>query len=192
MLKRKTSLILGSLLLFVAIVVVLVLQLLPRPEPVVTLGGKSYSVAETETGALLEYAAAREILERNIPGLGDIRQLEVARPLTLVELQPYYPDLITKERLAAVDAELSELEVSSVVVYTTGSTQVGILLDDPEARAIVDSHLPGFSTNPDIDQGRGFTLNFMQKFDRETISDEVLAGINADFEALAQSRAEAQ
>ena len=46
-----------------------------------------------------------------------------------------------------------------------------------------------FSEHPDIDQGRGFTLNFMQKFDREAITDEKLANINADFEALAKSRA---
>ena len=192
MAKRKVKIILGSLVVLIAILAAVAFQFMPRTEPTVTLGGKSYSVAETEFGSLLDYAEAREILERHIPGIADIRQLEVARPLTLIDIQPYYPDLITSDGLAAVDAELRELKVSSVVVYTTGSTQVGVILDDPEARAIVDKHLPGFSTNPDIDQGRGFTLNFMQKFDRDTISDEVLAGINADFVELARSRAEAQ
>ena len=64
-----------------------------------------------------------------------------------------------------------------------------MLLDDPEAIAIVDKYLPGFSTNPDIDQGRGFTLSFMQKFDRKTITDEKLAKMDEEFEALAKQRA---
>ena len=190
--KSKVKIILISLAVFIIVAAVVIYQLMPRPEPAVTLGGKSYSVAESDVGSLLDYAEAREVLERHMPGFGSIRQLEVARPLTLQEIQPYYPDLITGERLDAVDAELRELKGSSIEVYTTGSTLVGVILDDPEARAIVDKYLPGFSSNPDIDQGRGFTLNFMQKFDRDTISDDVLAGINADFEELARSRAEAQ
>lgn len=159
------------------------------PEPTVTLPGISYSVEESEIGALLGYSDAEEVLARHIPGLPELRQIEVARPLTLKDIQPYYPELITDERLAAIDAELSKLKGSSVVVYTTGSTLVGVILDDPEARDIVDSYLPGFSTHPDIGQGRGFTLNFMQKFDREAITDEKLANMNADFAALARKRA---
>ena len=192
MAKRKVKIILGSLVVLIAIAAAVVFQFIPATEPTVTLGGKTYSVAETDVGSLLGYAEAREILERHIPGIGDIRQLDVARPLTLIDIQPYYPELITSDKLAAIDAELRDLKVSGVVMYTTGSTQVGVILDDPDARAIVDKHLPGFSTNPDIDQGRGFTLNFMQKFDRDTITEEVLAGINADFEELARARAEAQ
>lgn len=161
----------------------------PTPEPTVTLPGTTYSVDESEIGALLDYKEARTVLEQHVPGIADMRQIQVARPLTLKDIQPYYPDWITNEKLAAIDVELGKLEGSSVVVYTTGSTLVGVILDDPEARAIVDSYLPGFSTHPDIGQGRGFTLNFMQKFDRDAITDEKLAGINADFEALAKKRA---
>ena len=144
---------------------------------------------DSTVGALLDFDETRAALEQHIPGLADIRQLAVARPLTLPDIQPYYPDMITDQRLKALDAELETIEGSSVVVYTTGSTLVGVLLDDPEAIAIVDKYLPGFSTNPDIGQGRGFTLKFMQKFDRETITDEKLANMDAEFEALAKERA---
>lgn len=163
--------------------------LMPSAGPTVTLPGTSYSVEESTVGALLDYSEAREALEHHIPGIADIRQLAIARPLTLRDIQPYYPNMITDERLAALDLALDEIEGSSVVVYTTNSTLVGVLLDDPEAIAIVDKYLPGFSTNPDINQGRGFTLSFMQKFDRKTITDEKLAAMDAEFEALAKERA---
>lgn len=190
MTRRKLPLIIGgAVIVLVAVCAAAWFYLMPSPEPAVTLPGISYSVEESELGALLDYADAREMLERHLPGIADLRQLAIARPLTLLDLQPYYPRLITDEKLAALDAELGELKGSAVVVYTTGSTLVGVILDDPEARAIVDKYLPGFSTHPDIDQGRGFTLNFMQKFDREQLTDEKLANMNRDFEALAKSRA---
>lgn len=163
--------------------------LMPSAGPTVTLPGITYSVDESSVGALLDYDEARQALETHIPGIADIRQLAVARPLTLKDIQPYYPDMITDERLASLDQALGEIEGSGVVVYTTSSTLVGVLLDDPEAIAIVDKYLPGFSTNPDIDQGRGFTLSFMQKFDRKTITDEKLAKMDEEFEALAKQRA---
>ena len=163
--------------------------LMPAPGPTVTLPGISYSVDESSLGALLDYDEARDVVQRHIPGIAYIRQLDVARPLTLLDIQPYFPDMITDERLAALDADLGEIEGSSVVVYTTRSTLVGVILDDPEAAAIVDKYLEGFSTHPDVGQGRGFTLSFMQKFDRETMTDAKLANIDREFEALAKQRA---
>ena len=163
--------------------------LLPHPEPAVTLAGKTYSVETSTVGELLDFADARALLERHLPGLAGIRQLAVARPLGLRDIQPFHPELITDDALAALDAELRGLKGSGIVVYTTGSTQVGVLLDDPEARAIVDRHLPGFSTNAQIDQARGFTLRFIQKFDPQTVNDTVLTGIDSELEQLARTRA---
>ncbi len=190
MTRRKLSFIAGGVVVLAAALAVAWFNFMPPPPgPAVTLPGVSYSVAESDIGALLDFDEARDVLDRHIPGFTDSRQIAVARPLTLIDVQPFFPDLITDAKLAAIDAELTELEGSSVVVYTTSSTLVGVLLDDPEARAIVDKYLPGFSQDPRIDQGRGFTLSFMQKFDREAITDEKLANMNADFEALAKSRA---
>ena len=187
MTRRKSKIIVGGVVILLAVFAAIWFFVMPPPPgPAVTLPGISYSVAESEIGALLDYDEAKQVLDRHIPGIAEIRQIAVARPLTLLDIQPFYPDMITAEKLAAIDAELLELKGSSVVVYTT---LVGVILDDPEARAIVDKYLPGFSTEPRIDQGRGFTLAFMQKFDSKTITDEKLAAINADFEALAKSRA---
>ena len=190
MTRLKLSLIVGSVVaVLLAVAAGGWVYYIMAPQPTVTLPGLSYSVAESDIDSLLNYSEARAVLERHVPGLTGLRQIDVARPLTLEDIQPYFPQMITDGRLAAIDAELRQLEGSNVVVYTTGSTLVGVILDDPEARDIVDSYLPGFSTHPDIGQGRGFTLNFMQKFDREAITDAKLEKINADFEALARKRA---
>lgn len=186
---KKLLILIGGFAAVFLIILGVALTFLPRPEPEVTLAGISYSVDESAIGALLDFPDAKAVLDRHLPGLADLRQIAIARPLTLPDIQSFYPELITREKLDLIDAELGELESSGVVVYTTGSTLIGVLLDDTEARDIVDSYLPGFSTNPQIDQGRGFTLRFIQKFDRNAITDEKLANMDADFEALAKSRA---
>lgn len=162
--------------------------LTPHPAPAVQLGGKSYSVAQSTMADLLGFPEARALLDQYLPGLTSIRQINVAKPLTLEDIAPFYPELITERALAALDPKLRALEDPGVEVYTAASTAIGVMLDDPEASAILDRHLPGFSTNPDIDQARGFTLSFIQKFDPETINDAVLTAINTDLETLAMQR----
>lgn len=41
----------------------------------------------------------------------------------------------------------------------TLDTQLGTLLDDPTAKAIIEKYLPGVSANPMVAMARGFTLN---------------------------------
>ena len=41
----------------------------------------------------------------------------------------------------------------------TLDTTIGELLDDPQAKAVLDQHLPGFSSNPMVAMARGFSLN---------------------------------
>jgi hypothetical protein len=43
----------------------------------------------------------------------------------------------------------------------TLDTQIGTLLDDPQAKAVIDQYLPGVSTHPMIGMARGFTLNMI-------------------------------
>ena len=46
---------------------------------------------------------------RHIPELNGNEQLSMARAMTLRAIQPYAPDKITDEKLAAIDAELAQL-----------------------------------------------------------------------------------
>jgi hypothetical protein len=69
--------------------------------------------------------------------------------------------------------------------YSTAETPVGDILDSAELKAIVEKHMPGFSSHPSIEMARGFTLKAIQSFQPDQITDELLAKIDADFAALA-------
>jgi hypothetical protein len=72
--------------------------------------------------------------------------------------------------------------------FTTANTPVGDLLDNADAKAIVEKHLPGFSSHPQIEMARGLSLKTVQGFAPDQITDEALAKIDADFAALAEKK----
>jgi hypothetical protein len=43
----------------------------------------------------------------------------------------------------------------------TLDTTLGAIIDDPKAKAVLDKHLPGVSTNPMVAMVRGMTLNMI-------------------------------
>jgi len=190
--KRSSTIVVACVFVLGAALLLAKSYFFPAPAPAEMLGAKTYSVAESSFADLLANEDARELLDEYTPGLSDIRQLEVAKPLYLEDLQSFYPDLIDTGKLAKLDVALREVKGSGIEVYNSASTLVGILLDDPEAKEILERHLSGFSSHPQIDQGRGFTLSFMAKFDRETMTEEILANIDAEFKALAEQRAASQ
>ena len=51
---------------------------------------------------------------------------------------------------------------------------------DPATKAVIDKHMPGFSSNPQIDMARSMTLKQIQQFAGDQITDDVLAKIDAD------------
>lgn len=68
--------------------------------------------------------------------------------------------------------------------YTTADTEIGTLLDDPAAKAIVEKHIPGFTTNDQVDMARGMTLRGVQQYASEEVTDARLAAIDAEFAKL--------
>jgi hypothetical protein len=73
---------------------------------------------------------------------------------------------------------------ASHAVYSTDNTDIGTLLDDPIAHAIVDKHLPGVLSGDQIDMARSLTLKAIQQYAPDKISDKALADIDADFVKL--------
>src|SRR3546814_19901448 len=69
--------------------------------------------------------------------------------------------------------------------YSISDTDIGTLLDDPKAVAIMDKHILGFSAREQIDQARPFTLTFIKNFPQADIIDDMLKGIQAAFDNLA-------
>jgi para-nitrobenzyl esterase len=68
--------------------------------------------------------------------------------------------------------------------YSVEDTDIGTLLDDPAAKAILDKHIAGFSAQPQIDMARSMTLKSVQQYSPDTLSDKVLADIQADLNTL--------
>ncbi|MEO5587919.1 MAG: hypothetical protein ABIQ81_09555 [Novosphingobium sp.] len=68
--------------------------------------------------------------------------------------------------------------------YTTADTDLGTLLDDPAAKAILVKHLPALVANPQLEQGRSMTLKQLQAYAGDTVTDEVLVKIDADLAKL--------
>lgn len=68
--------------------------------------------------------------------------------------------------------------------YSTATTEIGVLLDDPAARAILDKHVPGMTTNEQVDMARSMTMKDIQQYSPDKITDKVLAEIDADFTKL--------
>lgn len=69
----------------------------------------SYSAADTPIGDLLDNPAARAIVEKYLPDVVHGDQIDMARSMTLVAIQPYAPETITDEVLKKIDAELATL-----------------------------------------------------------------------------------
>lgn len=68
--------------------------------------------------------------------------------------------------------------------YTTADTEIGTLLDDPAAKAIVEKNIPGMTTNDQIDMARGMTLKAVQQYSPDLVTDARLAAIDAEFAKL--------
>lgn len=68
--------------------------------------------------------------------------------------------------------------------YTTAETDIGTLLDDAEARAIVEKFIPGMTTNPQIDMARAMTLKAIQQYAADDVTDVRLAAIDAELAKL--------
>lgn len=68
--------------------------------------------------------------------------------------------------------------------FSTATSTVGEILDEPAAKAVVDRHLPTVFANPQIRMARPLTLKGLQRFARDSITDGALAAIDKDFAAL--------
>jgi hypothetical protein len=73
---------------------------------------------------------------------------------------------------------------ASAAAYSTATTELGTLLDDPAAKAIIDKHIPELSSNPQIEMARSMTLKTIQAYAADQITDEKLALIDADLAKL--------
>lgn len=62
--------------------------------------------------------------------------------------------------------------------------KLGDLLDNDATKVILEKHMPGISTHPQIGMGRGFPLSVVANFSGGLITKELLDKVNADLAAL--------
>ncbi len=80
----------------------------------------------------------------------------------------------------AQTASSSASSSSAKAYYTVDDSTIGDLLDNPETKAVLDKDIPGMSANPQIDMARGMTLRAVQHYSPDTMTDELLAKVDAD------------
>lgn len=64
--------------------------------------------------------------------------------------------------------------------YSTTTTEIGVLLDNPETKAIIEKHIPGMTKNDQVEMARAMTLKDIQQYSPDAVTDKVLAAIDAD------------
>ena len=67
--------------------------------------------------------------------------------------------------------------------YSTDTTSIGELIDDPASKAVLMAHMPELVTNPQMAQARPLTLKALQSY-APYITDAMLAAIDADLAKL--------
>lgn len=61
----------------------------------------------------------------------------------------------------------------------SSESTMGDLIDNKEAKAVLDKHLPGMSENPQMEQARPMSLKALQQF-APNITDEKLKAVDED------------
>lgn len=68
-----------------------------------------YSTTDTTIGTLMDDPATKAVLVKHIPAMTDNSQMEMARSMTLRQVQGYASDMLTDDVLAAIDKDLAAL-----------------------------------------------------------------------------------
>lgn len=89
---------------------------------------------------------------------------------------------------AASIAQTSATQSSAHAAYSTAETDLGTLLDDPAARAVLEKHVPSLINNSQIEMARSMTLKGLQQYAADTVTDAALAAIDADLAKLAKKK----
>ena len=69
----------------------------------------AYSTEATDIGTLLDNPQTRAVLDKHIPTFAGNPQIEMARSMTLRQIQSFASDMLTNEALAKVDADLAKI-----------------------------------------------------------------------------------
>lgn len=93
--------------------------------------------------------------------------------------------IITSATLFAVGLSLQSMAFAEQSpTYSTATTTIGELLEDPKTRAVIDRHFPSLADHPQASMMRGMTLQDIQPFSDGGIQDEQLEAVDQDLAKL--------
>lgn len=69
----------------------------------------AYSTENSSIGELIENPETKAIFDKYLPGVSSNEQFEMAKAMTLRQVQSYAPDQFTDEALAKIDADLAKV-----------------------------------------------------------------------------------
>ncbi len=88
--------------------------------------------------------------------------------------------------LAGLSIALASGAALAADKLTVDATPIADLADKPETKAILDKELPGLTAHPAFEQFKGMTLKALQPMSGGNLTDEQLAAVQADLDALAK------
>ena len=78
----------------------------------------------------------------------------------------------------AIAADAATAPAAPKPAFSVGQTDIGTLLDNPATKSVLDKHIPGMSSNAQIDMARAMTLKQLQGFAPDKFSDDTLAKVD--------------
>jgi cytochrome P450 len=78
----------------------------------------------------------------------------------------------------------AENKTAAPTRYSTADTKIGSLLADPAAKAVLDKHFPGVSSDKRIGMAKSMTLRAVQKFAPDKFTTEALDAADAELASL--------
>ena len=85
---------------------------------------------------------------------------------------------------AASASAQSDTSQATEAKYSTATTDIGTLVDNPQTKAILDKHVPGFADNPQLGMARAMTMRQIQTFASDMLTDVALDKIDAKLAKL--------
>jgi para-nitrobenzyl esterase len=86
---------------------------------------------------------------------------------------------------ADIDSEKAQMAAALASGrFSSLTTNIGILLDNPATRVVMQKHLPEIVSNPQMSQARGMTLNAIKGYLPQLLTDAKLAALDADLAKL--------
>ena len=77
--------------------------------PAAPAAAPAYSTSETSIGDLLDNPATKAVLDKHMPGFAGNPQIDMARGMTLKQIQQFAGDAVTDDALAKIDADLAKI-----------------------------------------------------------------------------------